>query len=164
MAEKIVGEKYRRLLEIGHGAYGQIDLAEVVQAAGEAEGEQEPQKTYVALKKLYVDVDWAEQSETGVDQTSIREVRILKEVSHPNIVRLIEVFYHHQNLYLAMECMVCDLAKLIDDPKVLMAESDVACIFRQILLAVEHLHRQWVLHRVAAAHPGHQAAKRPGRP
>jgi hypothetical protein len=91
-------------------------------------------------------------------------VRILKEVSHPNIVRLIEVFYHYQNLYIAMECMVCDLAKLIDDPKVVMTETDIAIIFQQILLGVEHLHKQWVLHRVVAAHPGHQAAERPRRP
>lgn len=91
-------------------------------------------------------------------------MRILKEVSHPNIVRLIEVFYHYQNLYIAMECMVCDLAKLIDDPKVVMTETDIAIIFQQILLGVEHLHKQWVLHRVVAAHPGHQAAERPRRP
>jgi hypothetical protein len=79
-------------------------------------------------------------------------VRILKEVNHPNIVKLIEVFYHHQNLYLAMECLVCDLAKLIDDPKVIMTEADIAIIFKQILQGVEHLHKQWVLHRVRAAH------------
>jgi hypothetical protein len=56
MAEKIVGEKYRRLQEIGHGAYGQIDLAEVIQPANEAEGDHESQKVFVALKKLYVNV------------------------------------------------------------------------------------------------------------
>lgn len=54
----------------------------------------------------------------------------------------------NENIYLAMECMVCDLAKLIDDEKVVFSEDDIADIFRQILLGVNHLHKNWILHRV----------------
>ena len=87
----------------------------------------------------------------GIDFTSIREIKILKELDHPNIIKLKEVFVENQNIYLAMECMVCDLAKLIDEAnkgKVVISESDIVGIFKQILSGVNYLHKNWILHRV----------------
>lgn len=47
-----------------------------------------------------------------------------------------------------MECMVCDLGKLIDDEKVTFTEEDISDLFHQVLLGVNHLHKNWILHRV----------------
>lgn len=47
-----------------------------------------------------------------------------------------------------MECMVCDLGKLIDEERVVLTEEDIVDIFKQILLGVNHLHQNWILHRV----------------
>ena len=60
------------------------------------------------------------------------------------------MFVENENIYLAMECLVCDLAKLIDDEKVVMTEADIADLFKQILEGVLHLHKNWILHRVAS--------------
>ena len=56
MAEKILADKYRKIMEIGQGAYGKIDLAEVVATNSEDKEEGESNDRYVALKKLYIDV------------------------------------------------------------------------------------------------------------
>lgn len=88
------------------------------------------------------------QSLSGIDFTSIREIKILKAIEHPNIIKLKDVFVEKENIYLAMECLVCDLGKLIDDTKVTFTEDDIVDIFKQVLLGVQHLHRSWILHRV----------------
>ena len=36
--------------------------------------------------------------------TALREIKLLKELSHPHIVRLIDVFPHKRNLNLARPC------------------------------------------------------------
>ncbi len=68
----------------------------------------------------------------------------------------------NENIYLAMECMVCDLAKLVDDEKVVFSEDDIADLFKQILLGVNHLHKNWILHRVGLADTGLEASKYSG--
>lgn len=87
---------------------------------------------------------------SGIDFTSIREIKILKAIDHPYIIKLKDVFIEKDNIYLAMECLVCDLGKLIDDPKVTFTEDDIADMFKQILLGMQHLHKSWILHRVCA--------------
>ena len=76
------------------------------------------------MKKLMVD------PKTGINFTSIREIKILKEIEHPNIISLKDVFVENGNIFLVMECLVCDLGKLIDDPKVIITEADTVRIFK----------------------------------
>lgn len=146
MDQKVYNKKYRKIKELGQGAYGKINLAERL-GVDTTTGE-DPHERYVALKKLLVDVRRVDQQHSGIDFTSIREIKILKAIDHPNIVKLKDVFVENDNIYLAMECLVCDLAKLIDDEKVTFTEEDISDIFRQVLLGVNHLHKNWILHRV----------------
>ena len=117
----------------------------------------------MALKKLLVDVGTNKQQHSGIEFTSIREIKILKAIDLPNIVKLKDVFVENDNIYLAMECLVCDLAKLIDDEKVTFTEEDIADIFRQVVLGVNHLHKNWILHRVDWVDSGLETAKYLGR-
>ena len=43
----------------------------------------------VAIKKVRLDDD-----EEGIPSTSLREISILTELKHPNIVKLDEIIYH----------------------------------------------------------------------
>ena len=52
--QKVYNKKYRKMKELGQGAYGKINLAERIGAEGE--GGEDPQNRYVALKKLLIDV------------------------------------------------------------------------------------------------------------
>ena len=46
-----------------------------------------------------------ESEEEGVPSTAIREISLLKEVQHPNVVALLDVLMQESKLYLVFEVM-----------------------------------------------------------
>jgi len=59
-----------------------------------------------------------EQDDDGVPSTALREISLLKELEHPNIVRLIDVEHSQsptQRLYLVFEWLDQDLKKYMDE-------------------------------------------------
>ena len=65
---------------------------------------------YVALKKIRL-----ESQEEGIPSTAIREIALLKELSHINIVKLIDVVHTEKKLTLVFEYLDFDLKKKMDD-------------------------------------------------
>ena len=51
----------------------------------------------------------------GVPSTAIREISLLKELDHPNVVQLLDVIHTDQKLYLVFEYLDMDLKKHMDD-------------------------------------------------
>ena len=51
----------------------------------------------------------------GVPSTAIREISLLKELDHPNVVQLLDVIHADQKLYLVFEYLDMDLKKHMDD-------------------------------------------------
>ena len=47
--------------------------------------------------------------------TAIREISLLKELDHPNVVQLLDVIHADQNLFLVFEYLDMDLKKHMDD-------------------------------------------------
>ncbi|XP_018117793.2 hormonally up-regulated neu tumor-associated kinase [Xenopus laevis] len=76
-----------------------------------------------------------------------REPRIHQMIKHPNIVQLYETLETENSYYMVMElCLGGDLMDRICDKKKL-EERDVRRYIRQLLSAVEHLHRHGIVHR-----------------
>ncbi|XP_029451351.1 hormonally up-regulated neu tumor-associated kinase homolog A-like [Rhinatrema bivittatum] len=76
-----------------------------------------------------------------------REPRIHQMIKHPNIVQLYETLETENSYYLVMElCLGGDLMDRICDKKKL-EEREVRRYTRQIMSAVEHLHRHGIVHR-----------------
>lgn len=59
---------------------------------------------------------WFRESE-GVPSTAIREISLLKELAHPNIVQLLDVVQGDRHLYLVFEFLQQDLKKLLESVK-----------------------------------------------
>ena len=55
----------------------------------------------IALKKIHVDMETE-----GIPSTAMREICILKELNHPNIVNLLDIITSERKLYLVLE--FCD--------------------------------------------------------
>ncbi|MEE6476337.1 hypothetical protein FKM82_011044 [Ascaphus truei] len=76
-----------------------------------------------------------------------REPRIHQMIKHPNIVQLYETLETENSYYMVMElCLGGDLMDRICDKKKL-EEREVRKHTRQIMSAVEHLHRHGIVHR-----------------
>lgn len=79
---------------------------------------------------------------------AINEGRLLQEMDHPNIVKCYEMFEptaFDPNVYLVMELMECSLNDVIEVAGQL-DEFQVASLFRQIVMAVEHCHSKGIIH------------------
>ena len=80
------------------------------------------------------------------------EIIILKQIKHPNIVRLYDVKPKKDNIYLVMEyCNGGSLAEALEYYKIVngkpFSEKIVQFLMKQILSAVKCLHKNGVIHR-----------------
>jgi len=100
----------------------------------------------VAIKRIKLG-DMAEAKE-GIHRTAIREIKILQEMSHENIVKLFHVFTKDTNIHMVLEiCGGKDLEVLIQDTRVQLSEADIKSFMLMTCQGLEYLHRHWVLHR-----------------
>ena len=80
------------------------------------------------------------------------EINILKEIEHPNIIKLIEVHETTQYIYLVMElCNGGGLSDCLEDHmkknKKPFSEEIVQYLMRQIVSGLNYLHKKNILHR-----------------
>lgn len=75
------------------------------------------------------------------------EIDVLRNLSHPNILRLFEVFEDSKQIYLVTE--FCSGGELFDEiiSKGFLSEKDAAPIIKQLLSAIAYCHNQNVCHR-----------------
>jgi calcium-dependent protein kinase len=77
-----------------------------------------------------------------------KEHAILKELSHPNIINLIETFQAKNKFYIVTELSQGgELFDRIVDPKFSMTEKIVSSYMMQVLEALNHLHSRNIVHR-----------------
>ncbi|XP_074547662.1 MAP/microtubule affinity-regulating kinase 3a isoform X13 [Halichoeres trimaculatus] len=122
---------YRLLKTIGKGNFAKVKLARHILTGRE-----------VAIKII----DKTQLNPNSL-QKLFREVRIMKILNHPNIVKLFEVIETERTLYLVMEYAsggeVFDY--LVAHGR--MKEKEARAKFRQIVSAVQYCHQKHIVHR-----------------
>lgn len=84
----------------------------------------------------------------GVPSTAIREISILRELNHPNVVKLLDVVNCKKNLYLVFEYLNQDLKKLLDNmDSSVLNDSLIKSYLWQLLQGITLCHTKRVLHR-----------------
>ncbi|VDP33750.1 unnamed protein product, partial [Soboliphyme baturini] len=96
----------------------------------------------VALKRVRLDDD-----DEGVPSSALREICLLKELKHPNIVRLYDVVHSDRKLTLVFEYCDQDLKKYFDSLNGEIDPSMVKSLMYQLLCGLAFCHSQNVLHR-----------------
>jgi len=126
-------EKYQKIEKIGEGTYGVV-----YKAKNRLTGD------LLALKKIRLEAE-----DEGIPSTAIREISILKELQHPNIVRLHDVIHTEKKLTLVFEYLDQDLKKMLDetDGDAGLPDLELKLLLRQLLLGVAFCHDRRVLHR-----------------
>ncbi|RWA13868.1 hypothetical protein EKO27_g1259 [Xylaria grammica] len=132
-------EKYDKLNDIEEGAYGWVARAKEIKTG-----------KVVALKRLKLDHD--ESMRTGLPETGLREIQILKDCSHKNIVKLQEVVVGEdtsriENIFLVLEFVEHDLKSILEDMPEPFLASEVKSLLLQLASGVTYLHEHWILHR-----------------
>jgi serine/threonine protein kinase len=124
---------FEKLDRIGEGTYGTVYRARDKET-----------NLIVALKKLRM-----KKEKGGFPLTSIREIKILKSIDHPNIVSLLEVSVGRKpdSIFLVFEYCEHDFAGLLDRLARPFTEAETKTIMLQLLSAVEHLHSRFIIHR-----------------
>ncbi|KAK2960304.1 putative MAPK/MAK/MRK overlapping kinase [Blattamonas nauphoetae] len=126
-------QKYEFLEKIGEGAFSVVYKARSYQS-----------KNLVAIKemkKVYRSSD---------DVEKFREIQALRKLSnHPNIIQLLEVVYDQKTgkLGLVFDLMKCNLFEIIDKRKHHLPVNKCKIIIYQVLLALDHFHRNGIFHR-----------------
>lgn len=125
-------EQYEKVEKIGEGTYGVV-----------YKGLDKKTNETIALKKIPMEKD-----DEGVPSTAIREISLLKEMNHENIVRLYDVVHTEKSLYLVFEYLDLDLMKHMEScPEFSKDPHLVKKFLYQILSGIAYCHSHRVLHR-----------------
>ncbi|XP_076231514.1 calcium/calmodulin-dependent protein kinase I isoform X2 [Calliopsis andreniformis] len=83
----------------------------------------------------------------GKEDSLENEIKVLRRLTHPNIVQLLETFEDKHKVYLVMELVTG--GELFDRivEKGSYTEKDASGLIRQVLEAVDYMHEQGVVHR-----------------
>lgn len=96
-----------------------------------------------------------------MDLSAIREIKVLQELRHPNVIELVDVYYNYghsiANLHLVLEFLDADLEMLIKNTnvcifscllfQVTLESAHIKSWMLMLLRGVHHLHRNFYLHR-----------------
>lgn len=134
--------EFNKVLEIGEGTYGQVCKSDNLDKAIDKRTNE-----VVALKKIRMDLD-----SEGFPITALREIKILQETSHPNIIKLKEVCvgYKQDSIFLVFEYCETDLVNLLStmrDRSVALKLAEIKAIMVQLLKGVSYLHGSFIVHR-----------------
>ncbi|XP_022079981.1 cyclin-dependent kinase 1-like [Acanthaster planci] len=130
--KQLTMEDYSKIEKIGEGTYGVV-----------YKGRCKKDGSIVALKKIRL-----ESEEEGVPSTAIREIALLKELQHPNVVNLSNVLMQENRLYLVFEFLTMDLKKYMETLRGTVMDPElVKSYLHQIVQGILFCHCRRVLHR-----------------
>jgi len=125
------GSSYKKLEKLGEGTYGVV-----YKACNTETGE------FVAIKKIKLD-----HSDEGLPATTLREISMLKQLTHPCIVDLIHANYEEDRLYLIFEYVEQDMKAYMDSLSKAPSEKTIKKFMYQLLSGLYHCHKHRILHR-----------------
>ncbi|KAJ6659853.1 hypothetical protein lerEdw1_018309 [Lerista edwardsae] len=123
-------ETYVKLDKLGEGTYATV-----------FKGRSKLTENLVALKEIRL------EHEEGAPCTAIREVSLLKNLKHANIVTLHDIIHTTCSLTLVFEYLDSDLKQYLDNCGNLMSMYNVKIFMFQLLRGLSYCHQHKILHR-----------------
>jgi len=117
---------------IGEGTSGQV-MAATVRGTGQL----------VAIKRIKLDVQ-----QEGVRGDVLREIRLLQELQHPNVLQLVDcVVSDEREIFVVYERLDANLEQVIQDERIVLTIPHIKRYMVMLLQGMAFLHANYVLHR-----------------
>jgi serine/threonine protein kinase len=123
---------FEKIKTIGSGTYGVV-----------YKGKNKEKNEIIAIKKIKIELE-----SEGVPSTALREISILRELRHPNIVELKDVVCSENKLYLIFEYLELDLRKYFEQqPNEYLDLELIKSFLNQLLEGIAYCHSKKIIHR-----------------
>lgn len=118
---------------IGSGTYGVVYKAKY-----------EKSKKLIAIKQVKIELE-----QEGIPSSSLREISILKDIKHDNIVNLYDVIFRENKLWLIFELLNYDLKRYLESipDDLQLGESLIKSYIYQLLVGTAYCHSKKIIHR-----------------
>ncbi|KAJ3629092.1 hypothetical protein MTP99_013513 [Tenebrio molitor] len=126
--------RYEKIEFLGEGQFATVYKARDVET-----------DNIVAVKKIKMGS--RQEAQDGINRTALREIKLLQELHHRNVIGLLDVFGHMSNVSLVFDFMDTDLEVIIKDNTIILTTANIKAYMIQTLQGLDYLHRNWVLHR-----------------
>ncbi|KAG1699776.1 Cyclin-dependent kinase 2 [Phytophthora capsici] len=127
-------ERYQRIEKggsIGEGTYGVVYKSRDLKT-----------KEVVALKRIRLETE-----DDGIPSTALREISVLRELEHPNIVRLLDCLQEDGKLFLVFEFMDKDLKRFMEHKLGRLEPAQTKSFLYQLLKGLAFSHSRGIMHR-----------------
>ncbi|KAJ3227864.1 serine/threonine protein kinase, CMGC, CDC2/CDK sub [Chytriomyces hyalinus] len=132
-------DDYEVVRKVGEGTFGEVLIMNSLKTG----------KKY-ALKRILM-----HNEKEGIPITALREIKILKSLSHVNIIELTEIAVKKGNkqtrqrgeVHMVFPFMDHDLNGLLENPAVRFTPHQIKSYFHQLLSGTDYLHKNSILHR-----------------
>lgn len=128
-------EEFEKICTIGRGSYGVVYKVR-----------KRTSNDVVALKRVKLNINM-NGVEDGIPSSSLREIAALKNLTHPNILQLLDVIHTGTSLYLVFEYLDQDLKKTLDATPSGLSEKVAKSFMWQLLKGIAFCHSRRILHR-----------------
>ncbi|MEW5309829.1 MAG: hypothetical protein WDW38_001683 [Sanguina aurantia] len=138
---RLLGQKYEVLHIVGEGAYGLVMKCRIRGHASVGTDEER----FVAIKEFKIEDD--DPDADDVKRTSRREVALLRDLQHPNVVEFVDEFMVRDRLFITMEFVPCNLLELLEAQPGGMDREAVRLIMFQLCTTITFIHSKNVVYR-----------------
>lgn len=127
-------KRYEKINHIGEGTFAHVYKARDKETNIE-----------VAIKKIKIGN--YQEAQDGVNRTALREIKILLELHHENVVTLLDVFDKDSSISLVFNLMETDLERIVHDRNIWLSFAHIKSYILMTLKGIEYLHQNFILHR-----------------
>lgn len=132
-------DEFDRIVQVGEGTYGSVYKAK-----------DRLTNELVAMKKIRMT-----NEKEGFPITAIREIKLLRDMDHENVVKLKEVVSTKEtrenrgkgSVYIVFEFMEHDLMGLMDTANMEFSTEQIKCFSKQLLAGLHYCHKRGIMHR-----------------